>query len=75
MVLNFPDFPAGYSICLWQTSFEEASLQSLATDAWPGNKEKAGLYILQALPDVADAATLPTRRLFCRPRPYCLVEQ
>lgn len=30
-----------------------------------------GIYILQALPDQLDASTLPARRLFCRPRPFC----
>ncbi|WP_115125727.1 hypothetical protein [Synechococcus sp. GEYO] len=69
--LRFSDFPAGYSICLWQTSLAEASIKELATNAWPANKKKAGLYVLQALPQKLDAATLPTRRLFCRPRPYC----
>lgn len=73
-VLSFRDFPAGYSICIWQTSLNESELKSLAIDRWPSNKEKAGIYILQALPLQADAAKLPTRRLFCRPRPYCLLE-
>ncbi len=69
--LRFADFPAGYSVCLWQTGLEEASIKELATDAWPDNNKKAGIYVLQALPEKVDAATLPTRRLFCRPRPYC----
>ena len=69
--LQFSDFPAGYSICVWQTGLVEASIKELATDAWPVNKKKAGIYVLQALPQKLDAATLPTRRLFCRPRPYC----
>ena len=69
--LRFLDFPAGYSLCVWQTGLVEAPIKELATDAWPGNKQKAGIYVLQALPQKLDAATLPTRRLFCRPRPYC----
>ena len=69
--LKFSDFPAGYGVCLWQTGLQEASIKELATNAWPANNKKAGVYILQALPERADASMLPTRRLFCRPRPYC----
>lgn len=32
---------------------------------------KPGIYLLQALPERLNASTLPTRRLFCRPRPFC----
>ena len=51
--------PDGYSICLWRTSFEEVS------------PSRAGIYVLQALPDESSASMLPVRRLFCRPRPLC----
>ena len=64
-------FPSKYRICLWQTSLVEASIRDLASDGWPQNNAKAGIYVLQALPERSDAAALPTRRLFCRPRPYC----
>ena len=65
------DFPANYRICLWQTGLAESSMESLASPDWPNNKAKPGIYVLQALPERADAATLPTRRVFCRPRPFC----
>ena len=35
------------------------------------NGTPPGIYVLQALPDRLDASTLPARRLFCRPRPFC----
>ena len=65
------DFPSSYRICLWQTGLAESSMESLASSDWPKNNAKPGIYILQALPERVDAATLPTRRVFCRPRPYC----
>ena len=38
----------------------------------PGNSSATpGLYVLQALPTQLNASTLPVRRLFCRPRPFC----
>ena len=65
------DFPSSYRICLWQTGLAEASMESLVSPDWPSNNAKPGIYVLQALPERADAATLPTRRVFCRPRPFC----
>lgn len=53
-------FPPGYRLCLWRTSVAERSASSTP-----------GIYLLQALPDRVSASTLPTRRLFCRPRPNC----
>ena len=35
------------------------------------NGATPGLYVLQALPTQLNASTLPVRRLFCRPRPFC----
>ena len=61
-------FPPGYRICVWRTGLVEASTEALVRgDAGA----RAGIYVLQALPERADAASLPTRRLFCRPRPFC----
>ena len=61
-------FPPGYRICVWTTGLAEASTEALVRgDAGA----KAGIYVLQALPERSDAASLPTRRLFCRPRPFC----
>ena len=64
-------FPSSYRICLWQTGLAESSMDSLVSSDWPNNSAKPGIYVLQALPERADAATLPTRRVFCRPRPFC----
>ena len=62
-------FPRGYHICLWRTGLPEASMEDLQT---PGNSSATpGLYVLQALPTQLNASTLPVRRLFCRPRPFC----
>lgn len=61
-------FPPGYRICVWRTGLVEASTQALM-DRQGG--ARAGLYVIQALPEQASAASLPTRRLFCRPRPFC----
>jgi len=54
------NMPPGYRLCLWRTSVAERSITSTP-----------GVYVLQALPDRVSASTLPTRRLFCRPRPNC----
>ena len=59
MSLSGITLPDGYSICIWRTSFEEIS------------PSRAGVYMLQALPDESSASMLPVRRLFCRPRPLC----
>ena len=62
-------FPRGYHICLWRTGLREASMEDLLD---PGNSSATpGLYVLQALPTQLNASTLPVRRLFCRPRPFC----
>ena len=62
-------FPRGYHICLWRTGLRESSMQDLLN---PSNSVAApGLYVLQALPTQLNASTLPVRRLFCRPRPFC----
>ena len=54
--------PPGYRLCVWETTAVERSLAS---------EDPQGIYLLQALPEVLSAASLPTRRLFCRPRPFC----
>ena len=68
--LPMPDvaLPAGYRLCLWMTTQRESDLKSLL-EVNPG--AKPGIYLLQALPERLSATTLPTRRLFCRPRPFC----
>ena len=60
--------PPGYRLCLWRTTELESSISALI-DGVDG--AKPGIYLLQALPEQLSSASLPTRRLFCRPRPFC----
>ena len=62
--------PAGYRLCLWMTTEKtrESDMPSLLTGA---TGAQPGIYLLQALPVRLSATLLPTRRLFCRPRPFC----
>ena len=50
--------PPGYRLCLLKTTEQETA-------------SSPGIYLLQALPEQLSASSLPTRRLFCRPRPLC----
>jgi len=56
--------PPGYRLCLWMTTEQE-------TNPDQNGKSRPGIYLLQALPEQLTASSLPTRRLFCRPRPFC----
>ena len=56
--------PPGYRLCLWSTTEKEAGMD-------PNGNYISGIYLLQALPEKISESSLPTRRLFCRPRPYC----
>ena len=38
---------------------------------WTTTESAAGIYYLQALPEQLSDSSLPTRRLFCRPRSSC----
>ena len=60
--------PPGYRLCLWKTTAMESSIVDLLDD---GAGATPGIYLLQALPESLNSASLPTRRLFCRPRPFC----
>ena len=60
--------PPGYRLCLWTTTEQEDGMSDLLADA---DGAQPGIYLLQALPEQVNATTLPTRRLFCRPRPFC----
>ena len=60
--------PPGYRLCLWKTTALESSMSALLTGAAGANP---GIYLLQALPERLSSSSLPTRRLFCRPRPFC----
>ena len=60
--------PPGYRLCLWKTTAVESPIDNLIEDRAGA---KPGIYMLQALPESLSSASLPTRRLFCRPRPFC----
>ena len=60
--------PPGYRLCLWRTTALESSMAALIDDV---DGSKPGIYLLQALPEELSSNSLPTRRLFCRPRPFC----
>ena len=60
--------PPGYRLCLWKTTAGESSMSDLIADV---DGAKPGIYLLQALPERLSSSSLPTRRLFCRPRPFC----
>ena len=60
--------PPGYRLCLWKTTATESSMSALLADV---DGAKPGIYFLQALPERLSSTSLPTRRLFCRPRPFC----
>jgi hypothetical protein len=60
--------PPSYRLCLWKTTAVESSITNLLEDRAGA---KPGIYLLQALPESMSSASLPTRRLFCRPRPFC----
>lgn len=62
------ELPPGYSLCLWKTSVTESSIEDLMSEV---GGARPGIYLLQALPAELSASTLPTRRLFCRPRLFC----
>ena len=69
--------PPRYRICLRASSLTEpvdVVSNGIVTQSAADQLEDGappGIYILQALPDQLDASTLPARRIFCRPRPYC----
>ena len=60
--------PPGYRLCLWKTTAMESSIVDLLDESAGATP---GIYLLQALPESLNSASLPTRRLFCRPRPFC----
>ncbi len=67
---DVPLTPSGYNICLKaSTSMNESPLSSLISSP---SKAKPGLYILYAIPVKGiSGESLPVRRVFCRPQPYC----
>lgn len=56
--------PPGYRLCLWSTTEKETNPDN-------NGQSNPGIYLLQALPMKINSSGLPTRRLFCRPRPFC----
>ena len=70
--VNWQPSNAGYAICLKSSSIVESSLSDLVSKS-KGNDTNAqpGLYFLVALPNEVSINSLPMRRLFCRPQPYC----
>ena len=69
---NWQASNAGYAICLKSTSLIESSLDDLISKS-EGNNLTAhpGIYLLIALPKDLSVNSLPVRKLFCRPAPYC----
>ena len=65
---NWNPSKAGYAICLKSTSISESSLQDLILST---NDAKPGIYVLLALPNEVSTNSLPLRRIFCRPSPFC----
>ena len=59
--------PKSYKICLKSTSLSESNYSLLSN-----GEGKPGIYILYSKPDngISVSAT-PTRRIFCRPKPFC----
>ena len=53
--------PPGYLLCLWETT---ETAQAVSTTM-------PSIYLLQALPEQITPSSLATRRMFCRPRPFC----
>lgn len=58
--------PPGYRFCLYSTSLSESSVEDLLNTSG-----KPGIYLIKAEPESVSAASLPVRRLFCRPKPFC----
>ena len=59
--------PRSYKICLKPTSLSESSYSELANDTG-----KPGIYILYSKPENGVSVdSIPVRRIFCRPKPFC----
>ena len=63
---------ADYAICLKSTPLSESSLIDLVSLSKGNNiGAKPGIYFLLALPKEVSVNSLPMRKIFCRPQPYC----
>ena len=70
--INWSPSNAGYAICLKSSSIVESSLSDLVSKSKGITIEaNPGLYYLLALPDEVSIDSLPVRKLFCRPKPFC----
>ena len=59
--------PKSYKICIKPTSLSERDYFTLAND-----EGKPGIYILYAKPENGVSVnSIPIRRIFCRPKPFC----
>lgn len=63
---SIPSLPSGYRLCIWTTSILEATNQQLLS-----GEASPGVYVMQALPEQLTTSHLPSRLLFCRPKPFC----
>ena len=62
----------GYKICLRSTSLSEPiEERDYSSTKKLLDGQKPGIYVLQALPDKITPSSLPIRRIFCRPKPFC----
>ena len=70
--------PNGYTICLKKTRLFEPKdnydsngdiLKTSMKKLLEG--EKPGIYVLLSLPENISSVSIPVRRLFCRPLPFC----
>ncbi len=63
---------ANYAICLKSSSLVESQLTDLVSLSKGNSIEaKPGIYFLLALPKEISINSLPMRKIFCRPLPYC----
>ena len=62
------ELPSNYQYCIYSTSLKESKINDLILKK---PFARPGIYILYARPDQKAINTLPIRRIFCRPRPYC----
>ena len=59
--------PKSYKICIKPTSLAESDYSQLAN-----SEGKPGIYILYSKPEKGVSAnSTPSRRIFCRPKPFC----
>ena len=65
-IANWKPSTAGYALCLFSTRLEESNMQDLLFASG-----KPGIYVLLSIPDNISTRSLPSRKLFCRPSPFC----